>query len=83
MTKTKTNVIRFFSELSNTKTYFSDQLGEGFKIKINYFHGIFHGHWALDLKYVPLQDIYQVFGYGYSNIVLRAKMSQRNNNKHL
>ena len=40
-------------------------------------------HWALELNYVPLQGIYQVFGYGYPNIVLHGKMSQRMTNKHL
>ena len=40
-------------------------------------------HWALELNYVPLQGIYQVFGYGYPNIVLHDKMSQRMTNKHL
>ena len=40
-------------------------------------------HWALELNYVPLQGIYQVFGYGYPNIVLHGKMSQRMTNKYL
>ena len=40
-------------------------------------------HLALELNYVPLQGIYQVFKLGYPNIVLHGKMSQRMTNKHL
>ena len=40
-------------------------------------------HWALELDYVPLQAIYQVFGYGYPNNVLHGKMSQIMTKKHL